>query len=165
MVTGVETAGLVLAAFPLVVDGLSHYADGIQTIQYWRRYRRELRDYARKLKSQGVRYQNTLELLFDGIVESEEELAALLKDPAGSLWQGTEYEEGLRSRLDHSYGHFLDVLKNMIETLDAMKARLGIDPSGNVSAPSKSIRNGKLRMHNSDHVGPTFLSQARDEKA
>ena len=75
MVTGVETAGLVLAVFPLVVKGMQYYAEGLQTIQYWRRYRRELQNHARRIKTQWVRYLNTIELLFEGIVGSDEELA------------------------------------------------------------------------------------------
>lgn len=133
MASGIETAGLVLAAFPVIVKGLSYYADGLQKIQYWRRYRRELANYARRLRSQRVRYLNMLESLFDGIVESEEELAALVEDPAGPLWKKAKYDKALSARLDHSYEHFLDSLKAMMETLDAMTAKLGICPSSNVS--------------------------------
>ena len=162
MVTGVETAGLILATFPLVVDGLSHYINGLQTMRYWRRYRRELKDHARKLKNQTVRYLNTFELLFDGIVESEEELAALVKDPAGVLWQETKYETGLRLLLDHSYDHFLDTLKNMIETLEAMGAKLGIDPSGNVSLFGVDVVTVKAYISSSrSHGTNTFPSSAK----
>ena len=38
MATGIETAGLVLAAFPLVVKGLGAYVDGVRMIKYWKRY-------------------------------------------------------------------------------------------------------------------------------
>lgn len=132
MVTGVETSGMVLAAFPLIVDGLGHYVNGLRTIEYWRRYHRELNNYVRRIKSQKVQYINTLELLFDGIVESEEELAVLVNDPVGISWQNEKHERRLGRRLDHCYKHFLDILKSMIETLKATGAKLGIDSSGKV---------------------------------
>lgn len=95
MATGVETAGLVLAVFPLVVKGMQYYAEGLQTIQFWRRYRRELQNHARRIKTQWVRYLNTIELLFGGIVGSDEELAGaclcctFVEDttPSLSIWR------------------------------------------------------------------------------
>ena len=33
MVTGVETAGLVLGAFPIVIEGLKFYTSGVRTIK------------------------------------------------------------------------------------------------------------------------------------
>lgn len=105
-----------------------------------------------------MRYLDTLELLFDGIVGSEEELAVLVKDPAGVSWQEAKYESGLRSRLDHSYDHFLEILKHMVGTLEELAAKLKIDPSGNVKSPGKNV--GKLRKLTTfdvDHMGPTLF--------
>src|SRR2546423_8681030 len=39
MVTGVETAGLVLAAFPLVVNSLGSYVSGANMLRRWRNER------------------------------------------------------------------------------------------------------------------------------
>ena len=77
-----------------------------------------------------MRFINTLELLFDGIVESEEELASLINNPVGILWQ--KYDKPLRHRLDHNYDHFLDILDNMMKTLEALSMKLGLDEWGNV---------------------------------
>ena len=133
MVTGVEVAGLVLAIFPLLVKGVGSYVEGIEHIKRWRRYSWELKSYARRLRSQRVRYINTLELLFDGIVESEEELAALINDAGGKIWYEAKYAEKLKSRLDHSYDHFLEALGEMIATLSGLAHKLGMDQNGQVS--------------------------------
>ena len=137
MATGFEVAGVVLATFPILVKVLGAYADGVRTITIWRRYRWELRSYARRLKSQRVRYINTLELLFDGIVESEEDLAILINDPAGVSWQGSRHMKALRSRLDWAYDHFLDILNTMMDTLEELAAKLDMDEGGNVSCSSE----------------------------
>ena len=132
MASGVETAGLVLAAFPLLVKGVTAYLDGIRTIKYWRRYTRELRGYARRLKSQRVRYINTLELLFDGIVETEDELAALIAEPGGDLWRKPRYQRCLAARLDHSFDHFIDIVQSMQESMEELREKMGLDAQGNV---------------------------------
>lgn len=120
MVIGVETAGLVLAAFPLVVSGLTHYVDGLRTINSWRGYRRQLKNYTRILNAHKIHYENTIELLFDGIVESDEELAALMKHPAGDLWREANYDVKLKRRLNRGFDHFFETIKHMDETLEEM---------------------------------------------
>ena len=118
MVTGVETAGLVLAAFPIIVKGLTSYIDGLQKIDQWRMYRRELEGYSRRIKTQKTIYINTLELLFEGLLQSDEERAQLINDPKGYLWRNKGYFEQVAHRLDHAYENFLDVLSNMMQTLE-----------------------------------------------
>lgn len=81
MVTGVEVAGLALATFPLVISGLSHYVEGLETIRSWRQFRRELRTYSIAFETERVWYLDTLEELLEGIVESNEELASMVADP------------------------------------------------------------------------------------
>ena len=133
MPIGLEVAGVVLATFPLLLKGLKAYVEAIQTVKLWRRYKFELRGYAQRLSSQSVRYINTLETLFDGIVESEEELAALIYDPDGDAWQQPKYDSALRYRLDHGYDHFLDILNSMLEMLEHMTTKLDIREGGKVS--------------------------------
>ena len=137
MVTGVETAGLVLATFPLVVEGLSHYVKGLQKIRSWRKFRLLLENYARQVKNQQVWYLDTLEQLFDGIVKSDEELAELVKDPAGDHWRKAGCETRLRLRLDHSYDHYMLTLKHMMDALTALAAKVAVLPSGKVGLYSR----------------------------
>lgn len=132
MATGVETAGLVLASIPLIVDGLGHYVNGLQTIRYWRRYRRELQNYARALGCQRKKFLNTLELLFDGIVETDEELASLVNDPLGASWRREKFKKSLMVRLDHNYEDFLETLQNMHDSLEEIAAKLKLGESGKV---------------------------------
>lgn len=132
MVTGIETAGLVLASFPLIVDGLGHYVDGLQTIQYWRRYRREFENYARVLRCQRKKFLNTLELLFDGIIETDEELASLVNDALGVSWRREKFQKSLMIRLDHNYEDFLETLQTMHDSLEQTAVKLKLGESGNV---------------------------------
>ena len=107
MVTGVETAGLVLAIFPLVVKGIKSWVEGVETLKSWRRARLELKRYAARAQSQYTTFLDTVEQLLADIVQSDQHLAEMLNDPGGSLWCSLEYEERLRIRLDRSYDQFL----------------------------------------------------------
>lgn len=41
--SGVEAAGLVLAAFPLLISALEHYRESAEVLKDWWRYKREYR--------------------------------------------------------------------------------------------------------------------------
>ena len=132
MLTGVEIAGLVLAAFPLVLDGLSHWLEGVQKVKRWRRIYRHLKNYEIRLQSQRVTYQNTLELLLVGIVQTDEDTAAMLADPRGDFWKKAKYDHLLRRRLDRAYDTFFETLQFMFTTLSEIEKKLGME-AGTVS--------------------------------
>ena len=84
-------------------------------------------------------YQDTLEELLEGIVQSEDEIRHLMVQPRGDLWKNPEYEEKLRQRLGRSHAVYRRTSDNMVNALCAMSEKLGIDPSGKV-LPDDSSR-------------------------
>ena len=134
MVAGIETAGLVLAAFPIIINCLKKYAEGVKTIKDWRDYGRELADYARKLRVQQVFYQNTTERLIEGIVQPGEDLATMLADPSSPIWQNAEYDRRLRIRLHsvNAFESYMDTAETVRHNLDILKDKLGLDSTGQV---------------------------------
>ena len=114
MMSGIKVAGIALALFPIIVDGLSRFVEGVETIKSWRRYRRELAGYARTLECQHTWYLDTTEALLDGIVHSKEELAELSHKHGSDVWQRPEYEAKLKRRLDRSYCSYMANVKNML---------------------------------------------------
>ena len=130
--SGIEAAGLVLAVFPIVVNGLQHFTEGVETIKAWRRYQRELAKYSRTLETQRIVYLNTIERLFEGIIQSNDELDALLNDPGAALAHKPQYEERLRARLGRSYGNYNRIMADMLDTLKMARKELGIGENGKV---------------------------------
>lgn len=130
--SGVEAAGFVLGAIPLVISALEHYAEGVSTIHKWWRYKRELASLKRILDAEYVRYLNTCEELLSGIIP-DTTLAALLDFPGGPAWQDPEIERKLRSRLRTSFGSYLNTLNDMNEVIEILKSKLELDPNGKVS--------------------------------
>ena len=131
--SGFEVAGIALAVFPILVDGMVRFVDGVQTIRQWRRYRVRLQDYADFMGTQAVYYQDTLEELLTGIVQSEDEIVDLMRQPRGAIWKKPQYGEKLRRRLGRSHLVFQKMSDKMVKALLSICEKLGIDPSGEVS--------------------------------
>lgn len=130
--SGIEAAGLVLAVFPIVVNGLQHFTESVETTKTWRRYQKELTKYSRILETQNIVYLNTIEILFDDIIQSNDELDAMMKDPVAAFSHKPQYEEKLRIRLDRSYGNYNKIMVDMLDALTAVQKELGIDENGKV---------------------------------
>ena len=134
--SGIEAAGLVLAVFPIVVNGLQHFTEGVETIKSWKRFRRELDKYSRTLETQRIVHLNTIERLFEGIIQSNDELDAFMKNPGGAFSHKPEYEERLSTRLGRSYGNYTRIMADMLESLEVARKELGIGENGKVRFPS-----------------------------
>ena len=131
--SGIEVAGLVLGAFPIVISGLHHFIEGVETIKTWKRYQRELSRHSRSLEVQHSLLSNTIAKLFEDIVQSSDEFELLMRDPAGSFSRRPHYEEALRNRLDRSYDNFRAILDAILEDLQLAREELGIGEDGKVS--------------------------------
>jgi len=59
MVTGIETAGLVLAAFPIVVEGLKYYISCARKVKEISRHRDVLRQFMRDIKTEMTIFEDT----------------------------------------------------------------------------------------------------------
>jgi hypothetical protein len=63
MVTGIKTAGLILAIFLLIIFALEHYKESFSTLQTWWMYRTEFLEFLRKIGIQSVLFRGNLEEL------------------------------------------------------------------------------------------------------
>lgn len=89
MVTGIETAGVVLAVLPLIVNQLDSYVQGIETLKGFRtrRYRRQFEEWSTRLGTQHAILLNTLEQSLEGLVDYDDDISELLNNPRGPLWK------------------------------------------------------------------------------
>jgi hypothetical protein len=125
--SGAEAAGLILAVLPLVMHTVDSYVQGVQTLKRFRtrRYREELEDYKLRIDTQRTEFLNTLELLFDGIVDREDELRDLITNPKGQLWTESTIEAKLRKRLAHSYEVYIQTMWKLYSLLQQINETLG----------------------------------------
>lgn len=72
MVTGVETAGLVLGSIPLILSGLEFYANGIAITKRYRRYHEEFKSMIVELQTEYTMCVNSINMLLVGIVKQKD---------------------------------------------------------------------------------------------
>ena len=144
MVTGVETAGLILGSIPLVVSALEHYAEGIQTIVRWWRCKSEVANLIRILNVEQARFLNTCELLLEGLV-SPSQLELLLQSPGGPQWKDTDLDQKLKRRLARSYSAYLRSIDDFASVLKELEAKLELGIDGKVNKDSEYILSDEIR--------------------
>ncbi|KAJ5771875.1 hypothetical protein N7520_002404 [Penicillium odoratum] len=126
MVTGIEAAGLALAILPFFVNQIDGYVRGIETIKGMRRYRREFKGYSVGLKTQYAILLNTLEQALEGVVNDEDKVSELIRDPNGDGWKDADLQRRLRLKLNRNYDVFIDNMTALSERLERLSHKLEI---------------------------------------
>ena len=141
MVTGVETAGLVLAAIPLIVEGLQGYLKGIHTIQRFLKMEKWLKQYLVKIEDCEVVVRQFMERV---LLESEVDVDAdeLLDNPGCDLWQNAGLEKQLRRYLGRYYEKYMQTIVDLGRLVDELRGKLHLNktPPTQVSAPLSSLQ-------------------------
>lgn len=129
MATGIEAAGLVLGAVPLILAGLQFYAEGISvTKRYWR-YKRGVNEILNELKVETAMCINSINILLFGIV-TPKEMVGFLNDPRGARWKEEKFDRKLRARLRASYDPYMASIHQMVIIAEKFKERLKLDDAG-----------------------------------
>ncbi|KAF8454293.1 hypothetical protein BDZ91DRAFT_747764 [Kalaharituber pfeilii] len=111
MLTGVETAGIVLAVFPLCIELVKLYASGAGTIYEMRHHHKVLREFHRELEMESCKFYNCLLNLFEDTI-TEKDCNRLFHDLRGA-------EQRLKARLNrpHAAVNFINAVIAMNEEL------------------------------------------------
>jgi hypothetical protein len=138
MVTGVETAGLVLGSIPLILAGLEFYAKGIAvTRRYWR-FQQACKDLCNDLRTEHAMCRNSLQRLLIGVVQ-DKDMDDFLEDPRGEGWREEKFEGKLKDRLGPTYDSYIETISRMKDTTDVFIAKLKLDASGKVCHTLMSV--------------------------
>lgn len=132
MVTGIEVAGLTLAVFPLLVEGLKSYASGCRTIGEWRKYLFILNKLVRRLRGQNVIFENTCTGLFEELFTAEQ-VTDLMKSPGGEGWKSVEFSRVLHERL-LSAETFLETVDEMRKSIQELHDLFELSPANKASS-------------------------------
>jgi len=134
-----KVAGFILAALPLVISGLEHYADGVTTITKWWSYKRELKSLIRVLDAEYARFLGTCEKILDGLVPPEQ-LKDLLCQPGWALWRDAALNKKLKMRLQRSYSPYLRSVEDMANAVNDLETKLELGEDGKVGLSCSSCR-------------------------
>lgn len=114
MVTGVETAGLVLAVFPVVVGCLKYYVDAASKVKEMRNHRVVLKQLEREVKAEMTIFKNSWNRLL--------QLAG--EDSISGATRTSNSKTKSLSLLDQdSVSSIVDICEDLMEILEALKHR------------------------------------------
>ncbi|KAF2875880.1 hypothetical protein BDV95DRAFT_603280 [Massariosphaeria phaeospora] len=126
--SGIETAGLVLGAVPLILASLEFYAKGIAVTRRCLKYEQQFNSLINELRTENVICTNTLNLLLKGIVK-QQDMAEFLVDPRGKRWKDAEFDKRLQQRLGNSYGPYMATIGQLNHSAEIFRQKLKLDES------------------------------------
>ena len=124
--SGIEVAGLLLGAFPLLISALEHYRQGAEVLEDWWHIRKEYNKCKNEIKVQELAFEDNLERFLLPLIVDDHEIAALIAEPGGIKWKDTKLEDKLKRRLPKSYDLFLDTIYDIKSTMDDLNEELGL---------------------------------------
>jgi len=130
MVTGIETAGLVLGAFPLAIEGIKAYSDGMKTVKDMKNYEQILRQFARELKVERCKYDNTFLGLLTELV-GPAKASRMKTDLQGDGWNDEDFRSQLKAQMgpaEETLDNWLYVAKQLNETLSTVCEKFKLSP-------------------------------------
>jgi hypothetical protein len=127
--SGVEIAGLLLGAFPLMISALEHYRGTAEVLEGWWKVKTEYKKCMRNLKYHQLAFEENLEELLLPLIADEDKLQLLLNEPGGPAWKDPELETMLKQRMPKTYSSYLDTVEMMLETVQGLDDTLGTSKS------------------------------------
>lgn len=131
MVTGVETAGLVLGAIPLIISALENYENLAAPTKAFIHWKRHLRKLILELYTIHTSYDQAVRLLLQPFTDLEDQ-TTMMEDPRSKLWREGDVAESLRDQLGPAYGPLILTIDEVSDILVEIAACLNIPGSQQV---------------------------------
>lgn len=149
--SGIEVVGLVLGAFPIVLNCLDYYREGFEPLEEWWNFRTHFIAFIDDIRHQMMIYHQSIALLLDPIITDPRSLNALVQDATDPRWSNGSLSDLLKQRLVASeLERFLRIVQRMEKEIGGLKKLLGIK-DGNVRIQQDS-------RHPPDHSVLSSLS-------
>lgn len=149
--SGFEIAGVVLAAFPLIISSLEHWRNVAKVGGFFWRVRKEYMECRREIDFHLLIFKRNLKELLLPIIKDAEEVARLINDPGGKGWSNKAVEERLERRLEESYEMYMDIIRKMQEIMEELRKDLASDKT---MVQSKLARPDPKKQQRSSSLQP-----------
>ncbi|KAG9195992.1 hypothetical protein G6011_01113 [Alternaria panax] len=130
--SGIEVAGLVLGALPLIIQGIESYREGLSTLKSMWDREHEFPALLRKLRAQHVHYELNIRILF-GSITSDAEWTRMTSDPRTSreIWKSKE--AALQDKLQNAYDSYQSTMAEIEQITKSIASRLDLDRAAEVT--------------------------------
>ncbi|KAF2441452.1 hypothetical protein P171DRAFT_418037 [Karstenula rhodostoma CBS 690.94] len=108
--SGLEIAGVLLGAFPLLISGIEHWHNVAKAGGYFWRVRKEYNKCRRDVNYHEILYKRNLRALLAPVVIEAEEVKQLMDNPGGDGWKNVDLQARLELRLQESYRTYMEIL-------------------------------------------------------
>jgi len=123
--TGFEVAGIVLAVYPIVLQGLGYYRDVAQYVKDVRNYQGVLKRLVRQLEMEKSKFENICSSLLEGLVTAED-IDEFLGD--AKRWEDDKFQHELLKYLrPNAAKSFTDGVAELQLSLKNLEKDIGLD--------------------------------------
>ncbi|KAI2637899.1 hypothetical protein GGS26DRAFT_432189 [Hypomontagnella submonticulosa] len=119
-----DPVSITLGVVPLVGGAIGAYGMIQKKFTIFCHYSREVRRVRKRLDRQQHFFRNETHLLLRPAVDDEATLECMLDDANHANWPGKELERGLRDHLGKNYGACQEIIEEITETIDGLRAEL-----------------------------------------
>lgn len=123
--SGIEIAGLIFGALPLMISALEHYRATASVLKGWRKVKADYRKCMIDLAFYTDEFQRNLQELLLPMIADDEKLNLLLEDPGGPSWADPELNETLRKRIPSRYDSYVNTIHMLLEVVEGLDEALG----------------------------------------
>ncbi|KAK5690321.1 hypothetical protein LTR17_025968 [Elasticomyces elasticus] len=131
--SGIEVVGLVLAAIPLVISGLEHYAGCVKTMKTILNPQPMFDRLLRLMQTEKAIFREMIGPVIRGCV-TDRTYNTLMDNLGGTCWSeptvNWDLHIGLERKLQQSYGIFMQNVISMNTALNTFKSHLQLSPDG-----------------------------------
>lgn len=124
--SGIEVAGLVLGALPLLISAIEYYEASLDRATAFFKWKDELDKAMRELWIQRSYFELTLGNLLQGVA-SPLEVQSMMFDFKNDLWKSPELADSLRNKLQAAYSVYIYTIREMEGYMVALAKNLNID--------------------------------------
>lgn len=162
VMSGIEVAGLVFGAFPLIISAMEHGRSFVKVSQLHHRMRKEYYNCRSDVQFYQIWYQRNLQSLLHSIVCEQNEVDKLLADPVADAWKDDGLQTLLEESLRDSYSIYMNIMQRMNETMEKLKKKLCVDEK-NLQSQLAVTQPGIQRSPSPSSQSSTFsrLTEAR----
>lgn len=132
MATGIEVAGLVLGAIPLLISALENYENFLDPTKSFFKYRGELSRATRQLGNYYTSYEQSIQILLTPIADPQE-LHDMMENTNSELWTDKKLEEALQKRLGKSYHAYTRTVQEIEDAMTSIAEHLNIEGADKIT--------------------------------
>lgn len=123
--SGIEIAGLILGAYPVLLSTARDLRDLFKDVKTWWCFEREFENFLSAVETEHIKYSLNLQILLDDLDIPEEEKEHLQLSYIASGWNDVQTQAQLRRRIqDRYYDWFMRQLAAMNKALEKLQRLL-----------------------------------------